>query len=62
MARSDPLMIDEPQSPSRRDILRRLGAVGASALLPSLASSDAQLAPAGPATPVTVTVTDTPLG
>jgi hypothetical protein len=49
-------------SRSRRDILRRLGAGGASALLPGLASSNAQTMPSGPVTPVTVTITDTAIG
>jgi len=62
VARYDPFMSDEPLSPSRRDILRRLGAGGASALLPGLASSKAQTMPSGPVTPVTVTVTDTAMG
>ena len=62
MARYDPFMSDEPLSPSRRDILRRLGAGGASALLPGLASSNAQTMPSGPVMPVTVTVTDTAIG
>jgi uncharacterized protein (TIGR03437 family) len=62
LAGSNPFMSDEPQDLSRRDILRRLAAVGAGAFLPGLACSDAQQGPSGPVTPAAVTVTDTTIG